>query len=100
MRLSRVQSKQNELREDRRVRNDQAGVIPLPAALHILSSWSVIACSVVLSLMEFFADKFPVFDLLWNALHTFVRIPVAALLAYDATAHLSSGMQLLATLLG
>src|ERR1700692_1342374 len=77
-----------------------AGVIPLPPALHLLSSWYVIACSVVLFLVEFFADKFPVFDLLWNALHTFVRVPVAALLAYAATAQLSSGMQLLATVLG
>ena len=77
-----------------------AGVIPLPPALHLLSSWYVIACSAVLFLVEFFADKVPVFDLLWNALHTFVRIPVAALLAYAATAQLSLGMQLLATLLG
>lgn len=77
-----------------------AGVIPLPPALHLLSSWYVIACSALLFLMEFFADKFPVFDLLWNALHTFVRVPVAALLAYAATAQLSSGMQLFATLLG
>jgi hypothetical protein len=77
-----------------------AGVIPLPPALHLLSSWYVIACSAVLFLMEFFADKFPVFDLLWNALHTFVRVPVAALLAYGATTQLSSAMQLLATLLG
>jgi len=77
-----------------------AGVIPLPPALHLLSSWYVIACSIVLFLMEFFADKFPVFDLLWNALHTFIRVPVAALLAYAATAQLSPGMQLLATLLG
>jgi hypothetical protein len=77
-----------------------AGVIPLPPALHLLSSWYVIACSAILFLMEFFADKFPVFDLLWNALHTFVRVPVAALIAYAATAQLSPGMQLLATLLG
>ena len=77
-----------------------AGVIPLPPALHLLSSWYVIACSIVLFLMEFFADKFPVFDLLWNALHTFIRVPVDALLAYAATAQLSPGMQLLATLLG
>jgi hypothetical protein len=77
-----------------------AGVIPLPPALHLLSSWYVIACSAILFLIEFFADKVPVFDLLWNALHTFVRVPVAALLAYAATAQLSSGMQLLATLLG
>jgi Domain of unknown function (DUF4126) len=77
-----------------------AGVIPLPQSLHLLSSWYVIACSAILFLMEFFADKFPVFDLLWNALHTFVRVPIAALLAYAATAQLSPGMQLLATLLG
>jgi hypothetical protein len=77
-----------------------AGMIPLPPSLHLLSSWYVIACSAVLFLMEFFADKVPVFDLLWNALHTFVRVPVAALLAYAATAQLSPGMQLLATLLG
>jgi hypothetical protein len=77
-----------------------AGVIPLPPALHLLSSWYVIASSGALFLVEFFADKVPVFDLLWNALHTFVRVPVAALLAYGATAQLSSGWQLLATLLG
>src|ERR1700676_4154435 len=78
----------------------RAGVIPLPPALHLLSSWYVIVCSAVLFLMEFFADKFPVFDLLWNAFHTFVRIPVAALVAYAATAQLSAGMRLLAALLG
>src|SRR6202049_4049533 len=77
-----------------------AGVITLPPALHLLFSWYVIACSGALFLMEFFADKVPVFDLLWNALHTFVRVPVAALLTYVATAQLSPGMQLLATLLG
>ena len=77
-----------------------AGVIPLPPALHILSCWYVIACSAFLFLMEFFADKVLVLDLLWNALHTFVRVPVAAFLAYAATSQLSSGMQLLATLLG
>jgi hypothetical protein len=56
----------------------------------------VIACSAILFLKEFFADRFPVFDLLLNALHAFVRVPKAALLAYAATAQLSSGMQLLA----
>src|SRR6202035_1132052 len=77
-----------------------AGVIPLPPALHLLSSWYVIASCAVLFFIEFFGDKFPIFDLLWNALHTFVRVPVAALLAYGATAQLSPEMQLLATLLG
>jgi Domain of unknown function (DUF4126) len=76
------------------------GVFPLPPDLHLLSSWYVIASAGVLFLVEFFADKIPVFDLLWNALQTFVRVPVAALLAYGATAQLSSEWQLIATLLG
>lgn len=77
-----------------------AGMIPLPPALQLLSSWYVIACSGVLFLVELFADKIPVFDLLWNALHTFVRVPIAALLAYGATAQLSPAWRLFATLLG
>jgi hypothetical protein len=76
------------------------GMIPLPSALQLLSSWYVIACCGVLFLVELFADKIPVFDLLWNALHTFVRVPIAALLAYRATTQLSLGWQIFATLLG
>jgi hypothetical protein len=76
------------------------GAFPLPPALQLLSGWQVIAISGILFLVELFADKIPVFDLLWNALQTFVRVPVAALLAYGATAQLSPGWQLFATLLG
>ncbi|HUJ33440.1 MAG TPA: DUF4126 domain-containing protein [Candidatus Acidoferrum sp.] len=78
----------------------RAGALTLPPALHPLESWYVIAACVVLFLVEFVGDKIPVFDLLWNALHTFVRIPVAALLAYGATAQLPPREQLLATFLG
>jgi len=77
-----------------------AGVLPLPQALNLLTSWWVIGASAVLFLVEFFADKVPAFDLIWNALHTFVRVPVAALLAYGATAQLSPEKQFIATLLG
>jgi len=77
-----------------------AGVLPLPEALHLLTSWWVIAASAALFAIEFFADKIPAFDLIWNALHTFIRVPVAGLLAYQATAQLSPEHQLLATLLG
>ena len=76
------------------------GHLPLPPGLHILQSWTVIAATTVLFLVEFFADKVPAFDLIWNALHTFVRVPVAALLAFEATKQLSPQQQLLATLLG
>jgi hypothetical protein len=77
-----------------------AGVLPLPPALQLLSNWWVIAASGVLFAIEFFADKIPAFDLVWNALHTFVRVPVAALLAYRATATLSPWEQLAATVAG
>ncbi len=77
-----------------------AGLVALPSGLHPLASWWVIGASGVLFAIEFFADKIPVFDLFWNALHTFVRIPVAALIAYGATSQLSPEKQLLATLAG
>ena len=77
-----------------------AGVLPLPPALQLLSSWYVIAASGAMFAIEFFADKIPAFDLVWNALHTFIRVPVAALLAYGATATLSPWEQLTATVAG
>jgi hypothetical protein len=76
------------------------GMVPLPPALQLLSNWWVIAASLGLFLLEFFADKVPAFDLVWNALHTFIRVPAAALLAYGATAQLSPEKQMLATLAG
>ena len=77
-----------------------AGLLNLPSRLHLLSNWWVIAACGVLFGIEFFADKIPAFDLLWNVLHTFVRIPVAVLIAYGASAQLSPEKQLLAALAG
>lgn len=77
-----------------------AGVIALPSSLHLVSNWWVIGASLALFAVEFFADKIPAFDLVWNALHTFVRIPIAALLAFGATSNLSPQMQLLSALAG
>src|SRR5579863_4907383 len=77
-----------------------AGWVQLPPSLHLLENWYVIGASVALFLVEFFADKVPAFDLVWNALHTFIRVPVAALLAYQASASLSPGEQMIATLAG
>ncbi len=77
-----------------------AGVLDLPSGLHLLASWWVIGASAALFAVEFFADKVPAFDLFWNALHTFVRVPVAALMAYGATSQLSPEKQLLAALAG
>jgi hypothetical protein len=66
----------------------------LPPALHMLGSWPVILACALLFGLEFFADKVPVFDLIWNALSTFVKVPVATLLSYAAAQHLSPGLQI------
>ncbi len=50
--------------------------------------------------MEFVADKIPGFDMIWNGLHTVVRVPVAGLVAYHASSQLSPQMQILATTIG
>jgi hypothetical protein len=76
------------------------GHLPLPPGLQLLEGWPVIVASTALFVLEFFADKIPAFDLIWNALHTFIRVPVAGLLAYQATRQLSPEHQLLATVLG
>src|SRR5438128_2385035 len=78
----------------------RAGIVALPPSLDVLTSWWVIAASVALYLVEFVADKIPAIDLVWNALQTFVRVPVAALLAYGATMQLPLGEQLIATTVG
>src|ERR1041385_7245807 len=64
------------------------GWVTLPAALSPVDQWWVIGAAAALFAVEFFADKIPGVDLLWNALQTFVRIPVAALLTYGATMQL------------
>ena len=78
----------------------RTNVVTLPASLHIVENWYVIGACVALFLVEFVGDKIPVFDLVWNALQTFVRVPVAALIAYAATSQMPPWQQLTATLAG
>jgi hypothetical protein len=74
--------------------------VTLPPGLHALSDPWIIAVSSLLFAVEVFADKIPAFDLIWNAAHTFIRVPVAALLAYQAASQLSPEMKLLAAAAG
>jgi hypothetical protein len=60
------------------------GVLHLPPGLQILSHPWVLAIAIALYLLEFFADKIPYFDTFWDAIHTFIRPPAAALLAFAA----------------
>jgi hypothetical protein len=74
--------------------------LDLPPSLHLLSNWWVISAALALFAINFFIDKIPALDLVWNALHTFICVPVAALLAFQATAGLTPAEQLAATLAG
>jgi hypothetical protein len=60
------------------------GVIHLAPGLQGLSHPWVLGTAVALYLLEFFADKIPFVDTLWDAIHTFIRPPAAALLAFAA----------------
>ena len=77
-----------------------AHLFELPPALHLLGSWPVIVVCAILFSLEFVGDKIPVFDLVWNALNTFVRVPVAVLISFGATQHLSPLAQAAAAALG
>jgi len=57
------------------------GVVTLPGNLTVLSNPLVLGASGLMFFIEFFADKIPGVDSLWDALHTFIRIPAGALMA-------------------
>lgn len=61
------------------------GVLHLPPGLQGLSHPWVLGIAIALYLLEFFADKIPFVDTVWDAVHTFIRPPAAALLAFAAT---------------
>jgi hypothetical protein len=63
---------------------ERFGVIHLPQSLHALAHPAVLSIAVVLYIVEFFADKIPYLDTAWDAIHTFIRPPAAAFLAYAA----------------
>jgi hypothetical protein len=74
--------------------------VALPPGLDSLGhTWVLVVCGIMFA-MEFVADKIPGFDMIWNALHTVIRVPIAALVAYHASSQLTPQMQVLATSIG
>ena len=57
------------------------GVVDLPHGLALLEHPWVLAASGFMFCVEFFADKIPGVDTLWDFVHTFIRIPAGAALA-------------------
>lgn len=76
------------------------GYLELPAGLKVLQHPWVIGTAGFLLLMEFLVDKVPGIDSVWDALHTFIRIPAGALLAAGATGDTLSALTVAAGLLG
>lgn len=76
------------------------GYIELPAGLKVLQHPWVIGAAGLLLLVEFLVDKVPGADSVWDALHTFIRIPAGALLAAGATGDALSALTVAAGLLG
>lgn len=76
------------------------GNIDLPQDLLILQDPLVIGAAGLMYAVEFFADKTPGVDTVWDSLHTFVRIPAGAFLAAGAVGDVSPAMEIAAGILG
>ena len=76
------------------------GLVSLPHDLQVLASPWVLGVAALLFALNFFADKIPYIDSINDVLHTFVRMPAGALLAYGAAGQLSPEVAVIAGLLG
>jgi hypothetical protein len=76
------------------------GYVELPPGLALLTHPAVLGASGFMFCIEFFADKVPGFDTLWDAAHTFIRIPAGALLAALALADQDPALIFAAAILG
>ena len=75
-------------------------LVQLPGDLDFICRGWVIGVAAVLYLVEFLADKIPVVDSVWDAIHTFIRVPAGAVLAASAFAHFDPAVRAVALLAG
>ena len=68
-----------------------SGQVQLPPGLDVLTNPLVMGAAGLMFVVEFFADKIPGVDSLWDGLHTFIRIPAGALMAAGAAQGLDMG---------
>jgi Domain of unknown function (DUF4126) len=76
------------------------GWLPLPAGLSVLQQPPLLFVSGTLLAVEFVADKVPWVDSLWDSVHTFIRIPAGAALAYSVFGADQASWGVMAALLG
>ncbi len=76
------------------------GWVDLPPQFKVFDNPYIIGIALVMYVIEFFADKIPWFDSIWDAIHTFIRPVGGALIAVAAVGDSSPGMRVVAALLG
>lgn len=76
------------------------GYLDLPAALGVLEHPLVLGASGTMLLVELLVDKIPALDSVWDAVHTFIRIPAGAVLAALALGGHDPALMLAAGILG
>lgn len=76
------------------------GYVPLPDALKLLASPLVLGAAGFMTFVEFFADKIPWLDSVWDAVHTFLRIPAGAALAAGMLGESGDGVAMAAAIIG
>ncbi|MFN6963578.1 MAG: DUF4126 domain-containing protein [Pyrinomonadaceae bacterium] len=74
--------------------------VKLPGGLDILDNWWIIGVAAFLYTVEFFADKVPYVDSVWDVIHTFIRVPAGVVVAYAATNDLDASIYIPAALVG
>ncbi len=72
----------------------------LPGELHVLNDPRVWGVASALAMIEFIADKIALVDTTWDAIHTFIRIPAGAILAFAAFADFDPWVKAVAVLAG
>ncbi len=77
-----------------------AGHITLPEELAVLQDPLVIGAAGVMYFVEFFVDKIPGVDSLWDSIHTFIRIPAGAMLAAGTVGDVTPALEIAAGILG
>jgi len=76
------------------------GGVKLPGGLEVLDNWVIIGVAGGLYAVEFFADKIPYVDSVWDVVHTFIRVPAGAVVAWAAVSDMDPAIVIPATLIG
>ena len=76
------------------------GATKLPGGLEVLDNWWIIGIAAGLYMVEFLADKIPYVDSVWDVIHTFIRVPAGAVVAYAATNAMEPSVYIIAALIG